>query len=61
MKKSLFDENNRYTPNAIAIDGEANAVLTPIFQKYLNMGYSPQEIAHIMSRAVLENELAALL
>jgi hypothetical protein len=60
-KKSLYDKNDRYTYDASALSFDTNFVLKNIFKKYVNLGYSPREIAHIMITDVHDLELDAIL
>ncbi len=53
----MFDENHRYTPDALNLDREASAALQPLFERYLKLGYSPRDIFTIISHAVFDLEL----
>lgn len=58
---SLYREDGRYTANASVLDEDTTKLLTPVFKKFLNAGYSPREISHIMSSAISMLELEAIL
>lgn len=59
--KSLFDNNFRYTNTAANLDAEANSVIKPIFDRYVDIGYSPREISCILSNMVNDLECEAVL
>lgn len=50
--KNLYDENDRYTPDAQKLDDEAGNLIFPLMQKYINLGYSAREIAHVVCSSV---------
>lgn len=39
------------------LDQEVDRVLRPIFDEYVNRGYRPRQIAHVMQGSVLSLEL----
>ncbi len=45
--KSLYDENDYYTPEAIEIENELMKAIAPFFQKWTDRGFSPREISHL--------------
>lgn len=55
----LFDENERYTKQALKINSEIEAALLPVFNKY--RCYPAREIAHLMIHTVLDFELESVL
>lgn len=61
--KTLFSEQPGFRMNedARALDREFSKVVRPIFKKYLDMGYSPREISHILYGIALDEELDAVL
>jgi len=59
--KSLYDEDARYTDDAASIDSATRDALTPILDEWTAKGYSPREIAHLMSAAVQDIELDAVM
>jgi hypothetical protein len=61
MKHLFRDSDCRYSDDALAIDGELNAVLRPIFKKWIAKGYSPREISHIVFMASFDQELSTSL
>jgi hypothetical protein len=60
VKKSLFDEDERYTPIASDLDLEVHKALLPIFEKYFALGITIREIAYLMHNSVLDVELEKL-
>lgn len=61
MSKSLFDEKFKFTQESLSIDQEVSNSLLPIIQKYVSLGFSPREIAHVIHGAVFELELHVVL
>jgi hypothetical protein len=61
MNKSLYDENERYTEAALALDKEAGSLLRPLMERYQGEGYSIREIAGIVQKAVFDLECEAIL
>lgn len=59
--KSLYDNNFRYTPEADEIATNAFDLLKPLFDKWVNLGYSPREISHLVQGQAFEFELEAVL
>lgn len=59
--KSLYNEDCRHTDDADSLHYETVNALRSIFDKYLELGYSPREISHIMQSTVYDFELAAVL
>jgi hypothetical protein len=59
--KSLFDENHRYTDAAITLDSEFNKNIEELYKKYIDMGYSPREISHVMQLALFDTEMCYIL
>jgi hypothetical protein len=57
---SLFDENHKYTDHGKYLDLAADAALKQIFEKFLQLGYSPREISHIIQLKVTEFETQAI-
>ncbi|KKN29961.1 hypothetical protein LCGC14_0838800 [marine sediment metagenome] len=50
--KSLYDENGKYTPDALHFDGEASRLILPLLKKIVAEGYRPREAAHLIEDAV---------
>ncbi len=50
--KSLYDENAKYTPDALALDRAAARLMKPLMEDYVARGYSPREVAHLISDSV---------
>lgn len=53
---SLFNKDCTYTVDGLKLDGMANGVITELFAEWVAKGYSPREIGHIISHAVLNTE-----
>lgn len=60
-KQSLFNNDNRYTPDATSIDILTHQALKDIFTEFVEKGYSPREIAHIMQLSITDLELQKVL
>ncbi len=58
---SLFDANNKYKVDAQDLDADVSAELQGYFQKYVELGYSPREISHIIMLAVMGLEMEFML
>lgn len=50
--KSLYDENGKYTPDALHFDGEASRLIRPLLEKIVAEGYRSREAAHLVEDAV---------
>lgn len=59
--KSLFTENHKYTDQALTLGSETSKALEDIFKKYIDLGYSPREIAHLMHQEITDIELMEVL
>jgi hypothetical protein len=59
--KSLYLENYRYSPEAELLDRRAGEVLRPIFDAWVESGFNPREISHIIQSHALELECEAIL
>ena len=59
--KSLYDLEYRYTADASDLSQATEAALHSIFNKYIKLGYSPREIAHIMNGVILDFELSSII
>jgi hypothetical protein len=60
MDNSIFDEKFRYKkPDGCTLARRADAILEPLFKEYIDMGYSPREISHLLILSVMdvENEI----
>lgn len=56
--QSLYREtDHRYTPEADELDRRAATVIRPLFNEFVQKGFSPREIAHILQGCVTEWEL----
>lgn len=61
-KKSLYHEKHyTYTDDANQLDLEASNLVRPLFKKYVDLGYSPREIAQIIAVAAHMEECEILL
>lgn len=59
--KSLYDKNFKYTYEASALADEAQNVLDDLFAKYVDLGYSPREISHILQAVIQDLECSEVL
>lgn len=59
MSRSLFDADERYTEEAVAIDREVGAFLDALFAQHPNL--SRRELAHLCHAAVTDAELGSLI
>jgi hypothetical protein len=55
-RKSFFNEHNGFTIVAQRCDSEIQAALRPIFARWVADGYSPRELAHLITGRALEEE-----
>lgn len=60
-KESLFNEDHRYTPDATTLDILTHQALKGIFMQFVEKGYSPREISHIMQLSMFDLELDLVL
>ncbi len=64
-QKSLYFQegvnDQRYTPEAEALDQLAYKALRPIFEQYIGHGYSIREISHLLSNTIKGLEYDAVL
>lgn len=58
-KKSLYDKRHRYTREARILEDQVIENLRHLFNKQIEMGYSPREISHVFHASVdvLESEI----
>jgi hypothetical protein len=61
MQRLYRPEDDRYCPAASQIDTETQQALQPIFDRWIEAGYSARDIASVVMHAVFELELAAIL
>ena len=54
---SLYDKDYRYTEWATILGEQTENALTDIFTNFVDEGFSPREIAHIMCATVAQLEL----
>jgi hypothetical protein len=57
VMKNAYDKNNRFVKEIQDLNHEADAALTVLYAKYVEMGYSPRDIAHIINLTNLGLEL----
>jgi len=50
--KHLFNDDDRYTDEALSLDAEIQHVMTPIIKKYFDKGYSVRDIEYILHGTV---------
>lgn len=53
---SLFDKDFRYTQSATDFEAECYTALRPIFDRWVERGWSPRELSHIIS-AIAHSDL----
>jgi len=56
--KSLFRENHTYTEDAGAVEDMISSQVNETFRTFIELGYSPREISHVMQSliGVMESE-----
>lgn len=59
--KSLFDDNAKWTPEGNQLSNEVSHLLTPLFKKWMANGFSPRDIAHIISGEVHMTECCEIM
>lgn len=52
MKSMYHEKYYSYLPSAVALDTEVSDILLPVFEKYIDKGYSPREISQVIQVAV---------
>lgn len=57
----LFTDSGQYTEEALELDSETCQALMPIFKKWLDIGFNPRMIAHVMLHATFGVELGEML
>lgn len=57
----LFDNNHRYTNEALRLENEIRSALRPIFEAALAKGVSPRELAYLTFQAGNDLSLESLL
>ena len=55
--KNVYDQNDKYGPEASELDQSVYKVLKPIFTEWVNKGYSPRQLSHVMQGTITELEL----
>lgn len=59
--KTLFQEDERYTSDAIHLLGEIRKVIKPIIKGYAKNGYSIRELSHIAQATISDFEAEFIL
>jgi len=59
--QTFYNKDFRMNEDGLALDTEVMKAVEPIFKKYMALGYSPREIAHISAWAVGSVELTEIL
>jgi hypothetical protein len=59
--KSFFTETEHWTEDAQELDAKLALIFRPLFKEYATRGYSPREVAHIISNVALSLESEAIL
>jgi len=59
MKNSLFNATDNYTKEANDLCQEFETAMTPVWDKAIQLGYSPRELSHIFQSTIacLESEV----
>ena len=55
--KRLYNDDSTHTNAARALDAEACALLNPLYERYLELGYTSHEITSVLIGAVFGVEL----
>jgi hypothetical protein len=61
MTNPMYDKDFRYTATATEIDSYTYHALHIMFEEFVERGFSPRDIAHVMHAAVTDLELSAVL
>ncbi len=61
MKSLYGTEYFHYTPDATDIAERIIGVVRPIFKEYMDKGYNPREIAHVMLASIWDAELEEIM
>jgi len=61
MKSLYHEEYHTYLPRANELDIEVTEILRPVFEKYMEEGYSPREVSQIMGTSIAMIECEYLL
>lgn len=59
--KTLFQEDGRYTSDAIHLLGEISKVINPIIKGYAKNGYSIRELSHVAQAVITDFEAEFIL
>lgn len=59
--KTLFDNNFRYTNDALTLEDIVTSHLKHVFKKHVEEGFSPREISLIMQSAIAMLEMEAVM
>lgn len=59
--KSIYSEDDRYTPECNQLDIEVHDALKPVFDRWVALGYSIRQVSHLIQGAAYELELMAML
>lgn len=59
--KRLFNQNDKYIPEAMDLDTEASKLLRDLFKRWASAGFSVRDISHVVHGAVTEAELTTVL
>ena len=60
MKKNLYNEDETYSPEAFELSSDAAKIIQPLFDKYVNDGYSIRQISQLITTVVWECELMGM-
>ncbi len=59
--KSLYDDDERYTPEAVELDSKIHSDMRKYFLEYISKGFSVRQISAIAVWAIKDIELVCLL
>ena len=61
MSKSIFDDNDQYTQEAIEADGMIRPIITAMIRKYARKGYSVRELGYLVQAVGFDETIAYIL
>jgi len=59
--KSLYTEQAKLTAEGATLDIEVHDFLETIYAKYIEMGYGPREISHVINNANIHEEFVSII
>lgn len=61
MKKSMFNNDESFTHDALELSARAERILRSAFKRYMARGYSAREISHVILHEVQRVEPSVIL